>query len=66
MRIRTMRRIQMNTQAVNFIRAMLQGLTLAGLFRRLDYPGAPKYAVDPRPVDEILRATGLDSIIRSK
>src|SRR5579863_4953352 len=38
----------------NHDRAFLYGITGAGLFRRLTYPGAPKYFVDPRPVEEIL------------
>jgi hypothetical protein len=29
-------------------------MTGAGLFRRLDYPGAPTHLVDPRPIEEIL------------
>ena len=40
-------------QSANVIMAILDGLTGAGLFGRLNYPGAPKYAVDPRPVEEI-------------
>jgi hypothetical protein len=32
----------------------MDGLSGAGLFRRLTYPGAPRYAVDPRPIEEIL------------
>jgi hypothetical protein len=43
----------------SMIRAFLQGMTGAGLFRWLDYPGAPTHAIDPRPVEEILRTTGL-------
>jgi hypothetical protein len=41
-------------QTRNIIRAMLHGMTGAGLFRRLDYPGAPTHLVDPRPIEEIL------------
>jgi hypothetical protein len=37
-----------------FIRAFLDGFTGAGLFRRLDYPGAPTHLIDPRSVEEIL------------
>jgi hypothetical protein len=44
----------MNDRTRNIIRAMLDGVTFAGLFGRLRYPGAPKYVIDPRPVDEIL------------
>jgi hypothetical protein len=36
-----------------FIRAFLDGFTGAGLFRRLDYPGAPTHLIDPRSVEEI-------------
>ena len=46
----------MNQQTRNLIRAFLQGFTGAGLFRRLDYPGAPTHFVDPRSVDEILES----------
>jgi hypothetical protein len=44
----------MNRRAVNVIRAFLDGLTGAGLFRRLRYPGAPTEFIDTRSVDEIL------------
>jgi hypothetical protein len=44
----------MNQQKANLVRAFLQGLTGAGLFRRLDYPGAPTEFVDSRPIREIL------------
>ena len=44
----------MSQQAVNLIRAILQGFTGAGLFRRVDYPGAPKREfVDSRSLEEI-------------
>jgi hypothetical protein len=35
------------------LRAFLHGFTGAGLFRRLDYPGAPKEFVDSRSLEEI-------------
>ena len=41
----------------NLIRAFLQGFTGAGLFQRLDYPGAPTYFVDLRSVEQV-RASG--------
>jgi hypothetical protein len=44
-------------QARNIMRAFLHGLTGAGLFRRLDYPGAPTEFVDSRSLEEI-RASG--------
>jgi hypothetical protein len=47
----------MRDQTTNFIRAMLQGITGAGLFRKLGYPGAPSEFVDSRSLDEI-RASG--------
>jgi len=31
----------MNEQTVSIVRAFLQGFTGAGLYRRLNYPGAP-------------------------
>jgi len=37
------------------LRAMLDGITGAGLFRRLDYPGAPKEFVDSRPPREVVQ-----------
>jgi hypothetical protein len=36
------------------------------LFRRLNYPGAPVYAIDPRPVDEILMTTGLRKLFKER
>lgn len=44
----------MNQQTRNFVKAMLQGMTGAGLFRKLDYPGAPEEFIDSRPLEEIL------------
>jgi hypothetical protein len=44
----------MTRQTINVITALLDGLTMAGLFGRLNYPGAPRFAVDPRSPDEIL------------
>jgi hypothetical protein len=44
----------MNQEKANMVRALLQGLTGAGLFRRLDYPGAPTEFIDSRPLDEVL------------
>jgi hypothetical protein len=46
-----------NQQTVNFIRAILQGMTGAGLFRKLHYPGEPEEFVDSRSLEEI-RASG--------
>jgi hypothetical protein len=43
----------MPKQTRNFVRAFLQGLTGAGLFGRLSYPGAPREFVDSRSLDEI-------------
>jgi hypothetical protein len=37
-------------------RALLDGFTGAGLFRRLTYPGAPTHMIDPRSVEEILQS----------
>jgi len=37
-----------------FLRAFLDGFTGAGLFRKLDIPGAPKEIFDSRPLDEII------------
>ena len=44
----------MTRRSINVIEALLDGLTGAGLFRRLRYPGAPMYAIDPRSPREIL------------
>ena len=46
----------MSQESVNIVRAFLQGLTGAGLLRRLNYPGAPMYAIDPRSTHEILES----------
>ncbi|MFY9745575.1 MAG: hypothetical protein WA891_00695 [Acidobacteriaceae bacterium] len=45
---------------VNIVRAFLHGVTGAGLFRRLDYPGAPAEFVDSRPLDEIYASGEFD------
>lgn len=42
---------------MDLLRAFLHGLTGAGLFRRLDYPGAPREFVDSRSMEE-LKASG--------
>jgi hypothetical protein len=47
----------MSHQTTNFLRALLQGMTGAGLFRRLDYPGAPTEFIDSRSLEEI-KASG--------
>lgn len=44
----------LNQQTRNIVKALLHGLTGAGLFRRLDYPGSPKEFVDSRSLKEIL------------
>jgi len=46
-----------NQQINNLMRAFLQGLTGARLFRRLEYPGAPAEFIDSRSLEEI-RASG--------
>lgn len=43
----------MKQETANLVRAFLHGLTGAGLFRRLDYSGAPKEFVDSRSLEEI-------------
>jgi len=48
----------MNQQTRNLIRAFLHGFTSAGLFRRLDYPGAPKNDAHSGRVEEILADAG--------
>lgn len=42
------------SQTANIARAFLHGLTGAGLFRRLDYPGAPVEFIDSRTPLEVL------------
>jgi len=46
------------------IRAFLHGLTGAGLFHRLDYPGAPTEFVDSRSLDEIMASGEFDHYCR--
>ena len=41
------------SQTANIARAFLHGLTGAGLFRRLTYPGAPEEFIDSRAVSEL-------------
>jgi hypothetical protein len=40
-------------RAADIARAFLHGLTGAGLFRKLTYPGAPEEFVDSRSVEEL-------------
>jgi hypothetical protein len=47
----------MTQQTRNVLRAFLQGMTRAGLFRRPDYPAAPKDLVDS-PSIELILGTG--------
>jgi hypothetical protein len=49
----------MKRQTRNIILAFLHGLTGAGLFRKLNYPGAPTHFVDPRSVEEIIESGDL-------
>ena len=50
----------MNQTKTNTLRAYLHGLTGAGLFRRLDYPGAPAEFIDSRSLKEILANGEID------
>jgi hypothetical protein len=50
----------MTVQSVNIVRAFLQGFTGAGLFRRLNYPGAPAHFVDPRSLAQLIAAGEVD------
>lgn len=54
----------MNEQTRNLLQAFLQGMTGAGLFRRLDYPGAPTEFVDSRSLEEILASGEFDMTCR--
>jgi len=47
----------MRQRTINVIQALLDGLTGAGLFQRLRYPGSPRFAVDPRSASDILAET---------
>ncbi len=47
----------MKRQTRSLVRAFLQGFTGAGLFRRLNYPGTPRYAIDLRSIEDI-KASG--------
>jgi hypothetical protein len=49
----------MKERTRNIIQAFLDGLTGAGLFRKLNYPGAPTHMIDPRSVKEILESSDL-------
>jgi hypothetical protein len=55
----------MSDQHASTVRAFLQGLTGAGLFRRLDYPGAPAEFIDSRTVDEIRTSGEFDYYCRT-
>jgi hypothetical protein len=54
----------MNQQKANLVRAFLHGLTGAGLFRRLDYPGAPTEFIDSRSLEEILASGEFEDYCR--
>jgi hypothetical protein len=54
----------MSKQSVNIARALFQGFTGAGLFRRLNYPGAPAEFIDPRAEDEIHASGEVDRCCR--
>jgi hypothetical protein len=54
----------MDQQRANLVRAFLHGLTGAGLFRRLDYPGVPTEFVDSRSLDEILASGEFEDYCR--
>jgi hypothetical protein len=54
----------MKRQTAVVIRAFLDGCTAAGLFRKLDYPGAPKEFIDSRPIEEILAGGEFEEYIR--
>ena len=43
----------------------MHGLTGVGLFRRLDYPGAPGEFVDSRPLDEIMTSGEFEEFLRA-
>jgi hypothetical protein len=43
-------------QRAHIFQAFLHGFTGAGLFRRLDYPGAPAEFIDSRSVQELVAA----------
>jgi hypothetical protein len=46
----------MDQTKTNIVRAFLHGLTGAGLFKRLDYPGAPTEFIDSRTLEEIVKS----------
>lgn len=54
----------MARQRRDLLRAFLQGFTGAGLFRKLDYPGAPTEFVDSRPVEQIMASGEFDATCR--
>ena len=54
----------MTAQTNNILRSFLQGVTGAGLFRRLDYPGAPKEFVDSRSLSQIQAGGEFDKACR--
>jgi hypothetical protein len=56
----------MKERTRNIIRAMLDGFTGAGLFRRLRRPGAPTHMIDPRSVEEILASGELGKKLTNK
>jgi hypothetical protein len=55
----------MKQQTGSLVRALLYGLTGAGLFRRLDYPGAPEEFIDSRTLAEIKASGEFDRTCRA-
>jgi len=47
-----------------FVQAFLQGFTCAGLFRRLEIPGAPTHLFDTRSVEEVVASGEFEEHIR--
>ena len=55
----------MQEETANIVRAFLHGITGAGLFHRLNYPGAPTEFVDSRSIDEIIASGEFDETCRN-
>lgn len=50
----------MTSSSRNLLLVFLQGLTGAGIFLRLDYPGAPREFIDSLSLDEIQASREID------
>lgn len=54
----------MKPETRNFIRSFLDGFTGAGLFHKLEIPGAPTRMFEPEPDEEVLPSGEIEQTCR--